>query len=270
MTTNTLDINKLEDLYSYLLDLSRHARAKQKNIKREFKSDGSVLTEIDLFISNEISRKIKLLFPEANIISEEEESRFSDEKPFTFVLDPIDGTDVFSQGMPSFATALGILDKDRRPIGAMISAPRFGIGEEELNIKLLPGGKCYLNGEELIHEEKKDGIHQIMMTSHGISKYDFSSYDGKIRTVGSSIIHLLAPVVFPQIDASITQACYAWDIAASHAVLLHYGMDIYYNDGTPLEYTDSMLIRREKCRSSLYSSTEEKAMMLMKQIPFMP
>ena len=270
MTINTLDIEKLEELYSFLIDMSRYARDKQKNIKREFKSDGSVLTETDVHISREISKKIRKLFPDVNVISEEEESVFFKDKEYTFILDPIDGTDVYSQGMPSYATALGILDRDRNPVGAMIAAPRFGIGEEELRIKLFPGGKCYINSEELVKEPKNEEISQIMMTSHGISKYDFSAFEGKIRVVGSSILHILSPVIFPQIDASITQACYAWDLAASHAVLRHYGMDLFYNDGTRLTYTDEMLLERKKCRSTTYAAEEEKAKRLMRLIPFMP
>ena len=101
MTINCLDEDRLEQLYQIFIALSRYARLKQKNVKRNFKSDGSVLTEIDLYISHEISKTIKHLFPDANIISEEEESPFDDEKPYTFILDPIDGTDVYSQGMAS-------------------------------------------------------------------------------------------------------------------------------------------------------------------------
>ena len=80
MTINTLDIEKLEELYSFLIDMSRYARDKQKNIKREFKSDGSVLTETDVHISREISKKIRKLFPDVNVISGEEESVFFKDK----------------------------------------------------------------------------------------------------------------------------------------------------------------------------------------------
>lgn len=268
MTINCLDEDRLEQLYQIFIALSRYARLKQKNVKRNFKSDGSVLTEIDLYISHEISKTIKRLFPDANIISEEEESPFDDEKPYTFILDPIDGTDVYSQGMPSFASALGILDKNRNPVAAMIAAPRFGIGEEELNIRLFPQGKCYMNSEILQCEKKGEDIKQIMMTSQGISKYDFSAYEGKIRTFGSSILHILSPVIFPHIDASITQACYAWDLVASHAILKHYNLDLYYSDGTRLEYTDEMLKDRKKCKSTVYAASKEMAEKLIKTIPF--
>ncbi len=270
MTANKLEISKLESLYSLVIDLSRYARVKQKNIKKSYKSDGSVLTETDLYISNEISKKIKKLFPFANIISEEEESTFDPEKDFTFILDPIDGTDVYSQGFPSFATALGILDKNRNPIGAIIAAPRFGLGEEEMNIRLFPGSGCFLNEEEIMPKEERDEIKQIMMTSHEIYKYDFSRFHGKVRTMGSSILHILSPVIFSEIDAAVTQSCYAWDIAASHAVLKHFGFDLFYADGKRLEYSDEMLIGRRKCRTTFYAAGKEKAEKLISLIPFRP
>ncbi len=265
-----LETDKLERLYASIIDLSRYARAKQKNIKRNFKSDGSVLTQTDLYISSEISRMIKSLFPFANVISEEEESTFDPEKPYTFILDPIDGTDAYSQGMPGFATALGILDRNRNPIGAIISAPRYGIGEEELNIKLFPSCECYLNSEILTCEGKGEGIHQIMVSSTSIKNYDFSLFSGKIRSAGSTILHIISPLIFPQIDAAIAQRCYAWDMAASHAVLRHYKMDLFYSDGSALEYTDDMLIRREKCKGDFYASTKEKAFCLMNEVRLRP
>ena len=270
MTMHDFNYKAFEELEKTIRNCARLAADAQKDIRRFYKEDGSVLTQTDLKISSIVEEAVTELFPSSSFVCEESPVIRKDSEDYIFVLDPIDGTDVYSQGMPSFATALGILDKDRNPVGAIICAPRFGIGEEELSIRLFPGEECFINSEILVSGEKDDEIRQIMMTSHDIARYDFSAFDGKIRTIGSSILHIISPVIFPQIDAAITQPCYAWDIAASHAVLRHYGMDIFYSDGTGLEYSDEMLIGRKKCRGTTYSSTRAKAYHLMRLVPFRP
>ncbi|HAF85345.1 MAG TPA: inositol monophosphatase, partial [Sphaerochaeta sp.] len=113
-----LDSKKLDILAKAVEDAGLYAKERQREIHRAYKTDGSVITETDLSISKRILSVVSSLFPEANIISEETLTTFSLEAPYTFVLDPIDGTDVYSQGLPSWAVALGVLDKDRKPVGA--------------------------------------------------------------------------------------------------------------------------------------------------------
>lgn len=119
-----LDTKRLDKLANAVEEAGLYAKKQQSKIHRSYKSDGSVITNTDLAISERILSVVSSLFPEANIISEETLTPFDREAPYTFVLDPIDGTDVYSQGMPSWAVALGILDKKRKPVGAYISAPR--------------------------------------------------------------------------------------------------------------------------------------------------
>ena len=90
---------------------------------------------------------------------------------------------------------------------------------------------------------------------------------GKIRTIGSSILHIISPVIFPQIDAAITQPCYAWDIAASHAVLLSQGMVIENCDGSAFEYTDEFLYDKRKMKCDIYAGTQEAVRMMRDVLP---
>ena len=75
------------------------ARSNQALIHRSLKQDGSILTETDLAVSEAIIGRLRALYPDCNIISEEIELQdFCDGRRYTFVLDPIDGTDAYSQG----------------------------------------------------------------------------------------------------------------------------------------------------------------------------
>lgn len=264
---STFDIQAFRELEDTVLDAARQARSMQRGIRRFYKSDGSVLTEADMMVSGTVSRKLSQLFPSSTLICEETEITRGKEGEWIFVLDPIDGTDVYSQGMPSWAVALGILDRERRPVGAIISAPRFGLGQEELLISLCPGGKLMVDGDEYKGFAGKDSVHQVTIGSNDQAKLDFSHFDGKVRTFGSSIIHLISPVVFSSIQGCINQPSYIWDCASSHAVLLAAGMTMVYCDGSPFIYTDQMLYEKKKYRMEVYAGSARAVEEMMRVLP---
>lgn len=253
----SLDTKALDELSNVVRSCGRMAKEKQASIHRSYKSDGSVLTETDLAISSKILAVVAHLFPQANIISEETLTPYKEDAPCTFVLDPIDGTDVYSQGLPSWAVALGILDRDRKPVGAMISCPRWGLGEDELYVRLDPGKELLVNDRPFIMGVEKSFPHQITMGSSGQRLMDFSHFEGKIRIFGSSILHMLSPVLYEHIQGCVNQSCYVWDIASAHAVLLHCGMDIEYVNGKKFVYDDAFLLERKPFSPSFYAGTKE-------------
>lgn len=262
-----LDQKALDALALVVQDAGRKAKEQQQSIHRSYKSDGTVITETDLAISQRILGVVAELFEDVNIISEETLTPFDEDAPYTFVLDPIDGTDVYSQGLPSWAVALGILDKNRKPVGAMISAPRWGLGEDELFLRLNPGKPLTINGKPFFITSDKDFPHQITMGSSGQRLMDFSRYEGKIRIFGSSILHMLSPVLYDHIQGCVNQSCYVWDIAAAHAVLLSAGMDIEYVDGTPFVYDDAFLLERKPFSPSFYAGTKACIKALREVLP---
>lgn len=231
------------------------AKAQQQHLTSSLKKDGSIVTNADLEISHSLIKTIGRLYPGAGRISEEEDCPKGEDGKITFVLDPIDGTDVYSQGLPGFAVALGILDAEHRPVGAIIDAPRFGAGEDELFITMRPGGKPLINGRPLVLAAGKDDVIQVTMSSTAFRRFGFSNFKGKARIFGSTIIHMLAPAVFPGIQAGMAFSCYLWDVAAAHAVLKGVGMDIVYADGTELMYDDRLLAKGQISKA-IYAGTK--------------
>ncbi|MFA6844569.1 MAG: inositol monophosphatase family protein [Sphaerochaetaceae bacterium] len=260
-----LEQEKLDKLAEEVHQCGLFAKDMQSKVHRTDKNDGTPVTEADLSISKRIIEIVKTLFPLCNIISEEERTTFDKGCPYTFVLDPVDGTDVYSQGLPSWAVALGILDSTFRPVGAYISAPRFGIAADDLFVRLDPGKKLLVNNVEFHRAPYKDKIEQITMSSTGQKKVDLSHFEGKLRCFGSSILHLLSPVLFDHIQASIEERGYIWDIVASHAVLLNQGMDLYHEDGSAFVYEESLFQRRMYERS-IYAGTKACTDILRKQV----
>ncbi|HSA84077.1 MAG TPA: inositol monophosphatase [Patescibacteria group bacterium] len=84
--------------------------------------NNQVLTETDLAIGKLLIEKIKQTYPDYNIIDEETES-IDNHSEYTWVIDPIDGTSNFANGVPTYGIMLGLL-KNQTPIaGGFIIPP---------------------------------------------------------------------------------------------------------------------------------------------------
>ncbi|MBI4080545.1 MAG: inositol monophosphatase [Candidatus Levybacteria bacterium] len=80
-----------------------------------------VVTEVDLASEKQIIDAIRTSYPTHTIIAEE--SGFSDKNsPYTWIIDPIDGTSNYSRGLPWFGVMIALL-KDSLPLAAGIFLP---------------------------------------------------------------------------------------------------------------------------------------------------
>ncbi|RJQ37870.1 inositol monophosphatase [Candidatus Microgenomates bacterium] len=104
--------------------------------------NNQVLTKTDLEIGEFIINRIKEKFPKHNII-DEEAGVIDNKSEYTWVIDPIDGTSNFAQGVPTYGTIIGLLNKDR-PIAGGCSLPFFN------EIVVAESGEgTYCNGKRL-------------------------------------------------------------------------------------------------------------------------
>ena len=83
----------------------------------------NLVTEVDKGCQNLIKNRISKRFPEHNIIGEEDESYIADNiSEFVWVIDPIDGTTNFANGLPNFSISIGLL-RNSEPIAGAIWIP---------------------------------------------------------------------------------------------------------------------------------------------------
>jgi fructose-1,6-bisphosphatase/inositol monophosphatase family enzyme len=202
---------------------------------RAHKSDGSVVTDTDKTIDAFLFERVSRLHPEANILTEEAERPFDPRKPCTFTVDPVDGTDVFSQGMPFWAVVIGLLDQALMPIAGIVHAPR-------LDLLLLAdnGKRATLNGDTIPShnlDEPLSGDSNVMLASKMHRRFDLTPFPGKIRNVGSAALHLCFPMLYPAVFGAIeSQSVRIWDITAPHAILLSLGFALEYLGGGRIDY----------------------------------
>lgn len=81
-----------------------------KSLKVSIKEDSSIVTDMDVYISDLFKTKLKNLYPNLNFYSEEDLSSF---KFPLAILDPIDGTKEFAKGSDQCAISFGVYFSDR-------------------------------------------------------------------------------------------------------------------------------------------------------------
>ena len=83
----------------------------QALLEREFKDDKTFVTKADKEAEAAIVAVLKAEFPEHGIVGEEGTDSNTDAE-FQWVIDPLDGTRNFVNGIPIFAVSLGLISKD--------------------------------------------------------------------------------------------------------------------------------------------------------------
>ncbi len=101
--------------------------------------NNQVLTETDIEIGNKIVAAIKAKYPDHNII-DEEAGVVDNASTYTWVVDPIDGTSNFANGIPTYGIMIGLLE-GATPIAGGVALPGF----DQMYIAA-KGGGAFCNG----------------------------------------------------------------------------------------------------------------------------
>jgi 3'(2'), 5'-bisphosphate nucleotidase len=95
------------------------------NIDISIKCDGSPLTEADIAADIIIKKRLKLLFPEIYLVSEEDCPKFFERRELFFLIDPLDGTKEFIKRNGEFTVNIALIYKGY-PIAGVVYAPALG------------------------------------------------------------------------------------------------------------------------------------------------
>ena len=103
----------------------RYFRAAEMRVER--KHDGSAVTQADREVEEMARARVTASGLALDVLGEEmgDGPNGNSGKHARLIIDPIDGTDEFSRGIPTFGTLLGI-EKDGEIVAGMASAPGLG------------------------------------------------------------------------------------------------------------------------------------------------
>ncbi len=194
-----------------------------------------MVTEADRRTEEFLCGAISRLFPDANLVGEEFAREFDPRLPWTWVIDPIDGTDNYTQGTHYWCLSIGLLDHRLQPAAGIIYAPRL-----DLLLFADIGRPLEINGREAaVFPPVKEltSLSGLVISSKILHFLDLRGFPGKLRILGSSALQSCYPACYPGAVAVLQEPqAFAWDIAAAHAILLAAGCRVAYYDGRPLDY----------------------------------
>jgi myo-inositol-1(or 4)-monophosphatase len=201
----------------------------------KWKSDGTRVTAVDVAISENIFRELQAEFPEDQFFSEElgdGVGPLAVTARFSWVLDPIDGTNNFALGIPHCAIALALCEYGEPVFGAVYDlsrrvllhgGPGFGAWDGEREMKIAAVSP---------HKESLIGFHSpfdkslMPMASGVLSQF-------KIRGLGSATLHL-AYVAAGLLDGCVDYNVKIWDLAAAIPLVRAAGGEVRFLNGEQL------------------------------------
>lgn len=140
-----------------------------------------VVTRVDKECEAFLLSQISAAFPGHAVLGEES-GKHEGKEDFCWVIDPLDGTNNYSQGLPVFTVSIGLQYRGKTVLG-VVYAPYFN----ELYSAALGKG-AFLNGKPLRVGDKKDLEHSVVATGFPYDK-DVNP-DNNVENVARILPHL--------------------------------------------------------------------------------
>ncbi len=217
-------------------DMIRDAHDIEKDT-HEKNGAADLVTKYDVAVQAFLQRELLALVPEADFLGEEGEHETLD-KPWVFVVDPIDGTTNFVRHMHHSNIAVALVHE-----GCVAYGVVYNPFTEEM-FAARRGGGAFLNGRP-IHVSDRDMSHAITLCGSTI-------YDRRFTDRSFSLMRRLYDLGldFRRFGSAELDVCYVacgraevffecrlspWDYAAGSLILTEAGGKITRLDGSPID-----------------------------------
>lgn len=199
-----------------------------------FKKDYSVVTEADIGSQKLITGALHKAFPGHHILAEEQiddgnrDFRNLDRDQYLWIVDPLDGTDAYRMGLPTWGTGLALLHGNKTLLGVFyspVSGELYWAGEK---------GPAYLGDREITAVKGKKLKPGVFLSVHSAfhRRYE-TTFPGKVRSLGSALYHQC--LVARGSSSGAVVGGYIWDIAGGIHIARKAGAVVKYLDGRPLQ-----------------------------------
>jgi len=203
-----------------------HGRVEDVTYKTD-KAD--IVTEADHRANRIITTVIENEFPDHSIFSEES-AYVEGSAPYTWVVDPVDGTGNFTHGNPNYAVSIALLDGDNSPIMGVVYVP-----ETDEIFHAVEGGPACADGVR-IDTTDRDRLDESMLLTGYDPEGEFLAhyYDETqgVRSLGSAALNLCY-LASGSADALWEYDTYPWDVAAGLVIARAAGARITDSENRP-------------------------------------
>ena len=233
-------------LYQTVLDLMREVAAEimlprfRKLAAHEFaeKSPGDFVTIVDRESEARLGEGLSRLLPEARIVGEEavaEDDSILDrlKQGLVWIIDPLDGTNNFTEGKPPFAIMIGLAQDGERKAGWILDPLSGRI------FHALHDEGCFMNGERVTTRPTMDALPKAAIATYFMPEE--RQADVRRRAAGRlEIVDIprcageqYPRLILGQNDIALYERTHPWDHAAGALMLEEAGGRIARRDGSP-------------------------------------
>jgi myo-inositol-1(or 4)-monophosphatase len=186
-----------------------------------YKGPGQVVTEADLEVDALLHEMLRDARPEYGWLSEERaDDRSRTRCARAWVVDPIDGTRAFSEGVPQFAVSVALVERGEPLLGVVLNP---ALGER---FEASRGGGAWLNERRLRVSGRTDLAGATLLSSRTEMKrrhWPSMIPEATFTTVGS-LAYKLALIAAGRFDGLVSlRASHDWDIAAAQLLVSEAG-----------------------------------------------
>jgi myo-inositol-1(or 4)-monophosphatase len=237
---NLVDAAVLAKEWAINVGKMQKEKLKKENFKIDTKSTlADLVTEIDLLSEDMIRAKIEKNYPDHNILGEEND--YADKKSkYTWVIDPLDGTNNYASRYPIYCVSIALKYEDEAVLG-VIYIPEL----DEIYSAIKDKG-AYKSSKAIKISQKSSLSNALVATGFPYDKKE-SKIDNLeplnkilknirgLRRSGSAAFDLVS-VASSRIDAYWEFKLKEWDFAAGELLVREAGGEVYKTEieGAPL------------------------------------
>ena len=227
--------------------------------KISFKGRSDIVTDVDLEVENLVLDRVKYEYPEFSVLAEES-SPIETSSEYTWVIDPIDGTRNFAEGIPHFCVIVAL---------AKGSDVELGVVYDPIKDELFTAQKgmgSFLNGERIYITAKTDIADCLLGFDLGYVDQKAGTAIDMIRSLwpGFQSMRLMgsaglgmAYASAGRIDLYFHHSLSPWDMAAGLVMAREAGGIVVDRQGNPANlFTPSVIVSNPKAIEHFLSETD--------------
>jgi len=228
----------------------------------QYKGRANIVTDADLLVENSLKSLLQSQYPDHSILSEESEPLRGDSS-YTWILDPLDGTNNYSFGIPFFSTVialtkgedvlLGIVyDPLRDELFSAQKGRRAFLNDHPISVTKKTTVRESLIGLDLGYVDEKGKKVLEFITGLWPNMYAF-------RIMGSSALGM-AYTACGRLDLYFHLLIYPWELACGQLLVTEAGGVMTDWEGRPLTLGESSIIASNKAiHADFLSLVRERA-----------
>jgi len=220
----------------------------QREMRTSYKDRTHIVTDVDLVAEKVMMALLREEFPSFGIITEESENTAGD-SPFTWIIDPLDGTRNYAYGIPHFCISLALAQGEEVLLGIIYDPLReeffraergWGafLNDSPISISTRTAVQGSLVGFDMGYEAAAG--RQVLTVASAL-------WPGiqSVRIMGSAALGL-AYAACARLDIYLHLSLFPWDIAAGILLVEEAGGVITELDGKPIAMSSKRIIATNK------------------------